>query len=366
MAGRPRKESVEEEEKEITEIADQVEEGFPEEEVSGILEFTSYGADIFDLIAGGGAPFKKIINLVGDASSGKSFICGEIISQAKKKYGKDLIYVYDDAESGFSFPSSDIWGFEMITENMPRSSTVEEFALNMDNALSSLKEGQRLIYILDSFDNLTSLAEIEDFEDKIDAVEKDKKVKGTYNQGKAKMTNQFFRIMANKIYDKNCLLVIVSQIRENLNCGMFGQKYYRAGGKSIDFISSQIFWLNIAEKYMRKEISIGVCIQVKNTKLKTGRPYRSGFIDLYYDYGLDNISSNIKYLYNLKTDLGKDVSKINKVELDWNGEKYSFFDLITHIENNGLEDELTKKVQKKWNDFEEEISYSVGRKKKYD
>jgi len=349
---------------EVQNIADQIEKGI-EEKDSRDLEFTSYGSDIFDLIAGGGAPFSKMINLVGDSSSGKTFLACELIAQAKKKYGKNLVYVLDDAESGFSLNSNQLWGFDMVTPDMPRSSTVEEFALNMSRTIEKLRPGQKLIYVLDSFDNLSSVAEQQEFEEKIAAVEKEKKIAGSYGQGKSKMTNQFFRVMANEICDKEVLLVLISQIRENLSAGMFGSKYYRAGGKSIDFMAAQIFWINIAEKYIKKETPIGVCIQIKNTKSKTGKPFRHGFLDLYYDYGVDNTSSNIKYLYSLKTDLGKDIGKLTKMELDWDGIKYTFPDLINYIEQNELESELTRRVQKKWNDFEDEISHSAGRKSKF-
>lgn len=370
MAGRPRKEDLLKAGEEVAEmaaqnIAEQVEESYGAEEVDSVLEFTSYGTDIFDLIAGGGAPFKRVINLVGDSSTGKSFLASELIAKARSKYGKELEWIYDDSESGYSFNSKQIWGFDMITPDMPRSTTIEEFALNVDRAIEKLKPGKKLIYIVDSFDSLSSAAEIEEFEEKLVAVENDKKIKGTYAQGKAKTTNQFFRTTINKINDKDVLLVIVSQIRENLNCGMFGQKYYRAGGRSLEFFSSQVFWLAISEKFERKGVPVGICVQIKNTKNKTSKPYRQGFIDLIYDYGTDNTASNIKYLYSLKTELGKDVGKINKTTLNWDGKDFAYPDLIEYIESHNLERELTRRVYKKWNDFENEIA-TTGRKRRYE
>ena len=363
MAGRPRKESVEEEEKEITDIADQIEEGFPEEEVSGVLEFTSYGADIFDLIAGGGVPFGKIVNLVGDNSVGKSFISSEIIAQARKKYGKNFIWRYDDAEAGYSFDSREIWGFEIRTEEMEPSETIEDFQINMDKFLNKLKPGQKGIYVVDSFDALSSLQEHEEYEEKVDAIEKGKKVPGSYAQGKAKGTNQFFRLMANKIQQKDCILIIVSQVRENLGAGPYAPKYRRNGGKSLDLFSSQIFWLAVAEKYTKKDTVTGVCVQVKNTKNKAGKPYREGYIDIIFDFGLDNIASNLKYLYDLKTDTGKD-SKSSQKSIVWDDKEYNFYSLIKHIEDNNLERELTRRVYRKWNDFEASIA-STDRKRRH-
>lgn len=363
MAGRPKKEEIDTG-TDIGEIVDQIVDGFPEEEEDKVLEFTSYGADIFDLIAGGGAPFKRVVNLVGDSSTGKSFLASELIARARKNYGKNFEWVYDDSESGYSFDSNSIWGFEMITPDMPRSTTIEEFALNVDRAVDKLKPGKKLIYIVDSFDSLSSAAEIEEFEKKLDAVEKNKEIKGTYGQGKAKTTNQFFRTTINKINDKDVLLVIISQIRENLNAGMFGAKYYRAGGRSLEFYSSQVFWLAIAEKFDKKGIHTGICIQIKNTKNKTAKPYRQGFIEVIFDYGIDNTASNIKYLYGLKTELGKDSSKLSKSELKWDEKEMSYSELLKYIEDNNLEEELTRRVKRKWYDFEREIA-TTDRKKRY-
>jgi recombination protein RecA len=330
-----------------------------------VLEFVSYGTDIFNLIAGGGAPFKRVINIVGDSSTGKSFLASELIAKARQEYGDSLEWIYDDSESGYSFNSKQIWGFDMITPQMPRSTTIEEFALNVDRAVEKLKSGKKLIYIVDSFDSLSSAAEIDEFEEKLEAVEKGKEIKGSYGQGKAKTTNQFFRTTINKINDKDVLLVIISQIRENLNAGMFGQKYYRAGGKSLEFYSAQVFWLAIAEKFERKGVPIGVCIQIKNTKNKTAKPYRHGFIEIIYDYGADNTASNIKYLYGLKTELGKDVGKLSKTTLNWDGSDFSYPELVEYIESENLEEELTRRVYKKWHDFEKEIATN-GRKRRYE
>lgn len=362
MAGRPKKEEIDTG-TDIGEIVDQIVDGFPEEEEDKVLEFTSYGTDVFDLIAGGGAPFGKMINLVGDNSVGKSFISSEIVAQARLKYKDKLVWYYDDAEAGYSFDSKKIWGFEVVEESMTPSETIEEFALNVDKFLNKLKPGQKGIYIVDSFDALSSMQEHEEFEDKMNAIEKGEEIKGTYAQGKAKGTNQFFRIMVNKLKKHDCLLVIVSQVRENIGAGLYAPKYRRNGGKSLDLYACQIFWLAVAEKYVKKDTVYGVCVNVKNTKNKAGKPYREGYIDIIFDFGLDNVVSNIKYLYDLKTGTGKDSKKSAKA-LEWDGEVSDIDSLVDHIESNNLERELTRRVYKKWQEFEKSLE-SSGRKRRH-
>jgi len=291
-------------------------------------------------------------------------VASEIIAHARKKYGKDLIWYYDDTEAGYSFDSMKLYGFEMITEDMVRSETIEEFSLHMDRTLSKMKSNQKLIYIVDSFDGLSSEQELEEFEAKLVAVEKDKKIAGSMGMSKGKGTNQFFRVMKNKIKDKNCLLVIVSQVRENIGAGMFEPKLRRNGGKSLDLYACQIYWLAVVEKYKMKDTVIGVCAKIKNTKNKVGKAYREGYMDLLFEYGIDNISSNLKYLYDLKTDGGKDSGKTAMKELEWDGAKFTFDKLIDHIEKNELERSLTRKVKQKWAEFEASIS-SDFRKRRF-
>ena len=353
--------------KAVEDIAAQVEENYEKEEieeVGGVVEFTSFGSDIFDCIGGGGAPFGKVINIIGDNSVGKSLVASEIVAHARKKYGKDLVWYYDDSEAGYSFDSMALWGFEIITEDMTPSDTIEEFSLHVDRALAKLKKGQKLIYIVDSFDGLSSMQELEEFEAKMVAIEKDKKIAGSFGMSKGKGTNQFFRVMANKIKDKDCLLVIISQVRENIGAGMFEPKYRRNGGKSLDLYACQIYWLAVSEKYKKKDTVVGVCAKIKNTKNKVGKPYREGYMDLLFDYGVDNVSSNIKYLYDLKTDGGKDAGKTAAKNLEWDGTSYQIDELIKHIESNGLERMLTRKVKQKWAEFEKSIA--TDRKRRHE
>lgn len=362
--GRHKKEKVEETVEQIEIVAGQIEQGTAQEDTDEILEFTSYGADVFDLIAGGGAPFGKVVNLIGDNSVGKSFIASEIVAAARKKYGKDVDWYYDDAEAGYSFNSRAIWNFDIITEDMEPSETIEEFALHIDKCLDKIKPGKKFIYILDSFDALSSMAELEEFENKMEAVENGKAVAGSYGQGKSKGTNQFFRVLVNKIKNKDCLLVIISQVRENIGASKWEPKYRRNGGKSLDLYACQIFWLAVAEKYTKKDTVIGVGVNIKNSKNKAGKPYREGYIDIIFDFGLDNVSSNIKYLYDLKTDGGKDTKGKKKEVLEWDGTGYDLPGLIQYIEDNNLERELSRRVYAKWNDFEQSL-VSSERKRRY-
>jgi RecA/RadA recombinase len=338
------------------------------------FEMVSYGSDIMDLISGSGAPWGKITNIVGDKSTGKTLLTSELIAQAYQIYGKDLVWDYDDVEAGYSFDSRSIWGIDIVDEDSQPSITIEDFALNLERKMSKLKKKQRLIYVVDSLDGTTTEAELKYREKKMKALAKrkdgtsNKEEKGTYGTDKAKGMSEFFRTTTKEIKNQKVLLIIISQVRENISTFAFAPRYHRTGGKALDFYSSHVFWLReVCKHELVTGRPSGVAVEIKNTKNKYGKPFRKGIIDILFDYGVDNISSNLKFLYDLRTAKeGKDKGKINEFDLDWNGEIYSYRKLMSHIERENLEQELTDKVRAKWQELEDKADATKGRKSKFE
>lgn len=346
-------------------LTTQVEEHVKRKPITSVVELTSSGADLLDLVAGGGYPWGKMINIVGDKSTGKTLLGSELIACAHKRYGKELEWCYDDAEAGYSFNSQQLYGIDIVAPDEECSDTLEDFQLNLRKRLEKLKPGKRLIYILDSFDSLTSDDELEQYEKKMKAYEKGKKPEsGSYGTSKSKGMSLYFRVIKRLLKDKNCLLIIVSQVRENIGV-MFGAKYVRVGGKWLDFYAAQIFWLAEVEKHKKGDRHTGITIKVRNTKNKIGKPFRECFVELLFDYGIDNILTNLYFLYSLKTDTGKNTANVEKEIVYWNDKEYQLRKLIRHIEQNNLEDELREKIAARWAELEDRASTSAGRKPKY-
>jgi RecA/RadA recombinase len=59
------------------------------------------------------------------------------------------------------------------------------------------------------------------------------------------------------------------------------------------------------KKINKKGKPVGVVVKAKTTKSKTSRPFRDCQFSIVFDYGLDNIGSNLDYLYELRTDKGE-------------------------------------------------------------
>lgn len=381
------------------------------------------GCELLDMVLGGnknvfGVPAGRFINIVGDKSAGKTFLSNEFIAWAYHNLGKNFKWVYDDCESGYSFDTQSLYGFDVMPEDPVHSTTVEEAFYHITKFAEKLKENQFGIYVLDSLDGLTSEEQDKRAEERIKSIEDEKEMKGTYGMGKAKyLSQEFFPQLCSVIEDKNILVIIISQIRDNVDMFSF-EKYSRAGGKALDFYAHSVIWLATAKKIEKSGTPVGVVVKAKTTKSKTPRPFRECFFSFLYDYGLDGIGTSIDYLFDLRTPKGESNTKVKAIQ--WNGnnnldkkqlkefleendlyerfENSKYYDmdgtdaenmftfiqskkdyrlkfnekfgdtmtrdeLITYIEENNLEEELSHRVIEKWENFED--SLKSNRKKKY-
>jgi recombination protein RecA len=161
---------------------------------------------------------------------------------------------------------------------------------------------------------------------------------------------------------KDITLFIISQVRSKIGV-TFGEKLYRTGGKALDFYTHQVMWLNEKEKLKKfvkgHDIVNGIRVRARLKRSKVSKPFRECEFTVLFDYGIDNIGSNIDYLFDLG---GKKTG--NNLIWDKNNFK-SRSGLISYIEENNQEYDLEREVEKKWFEIEEEASGAKGRKKRF-
>lgn len=387
------------------------------------------GCTLLDLVIGGqkgvfGVPAGKFINIVGDKSAGKTFLSNEFIAWAHYNFGEKFRWCYDDCESGYSFDTKSMYGFEIMPRNVEErvhSESVEEAFCNITKFCRELRKSEFGIYVIDSLDGLTSLEQDERAEERLKQFDEGKGAKltkGTYAMGKQKyLSQEFFPQLCSVIEKKNVLVIIISQIRENIDPTSF-EKYDRSGGKAMDFYAHSVIWLAGLKKILRKETPVGNNVKAKTTKSKTPRPFRECMFNFLYDYGLDDIGTSVDYLFDLRTPKGELNKKSNAIKWDGDndldkktlkeflegvelyekfensryydmdgidaenmfafiqskkeykqkfnekfGETMTRDEVISYVEENGLEEELRNRVIEKWETFEDSIK--SNRKKKY-
>lgn len=298
-------------------------------ELKEIEGYAPTGCLLLDLVVGGGEglgfPYGRMVNIIGDSSSGKTFLAWETLAANFYKYKDKLKWNYDDSETGNTFNTKELYGVDLLNHERHfgvSSDLVEEMDGNTSLFLDEIKSvNQKGIYVVDSLDGLSdSDKEAQEKQFKTMATTgKAKDGSGSYNTGTAShLSKQYFRTKAGKLDKKNVLLLIISQVRENLNAGLFGKKHYRAGGKAMDFYAHTCLWLYNVKKIKRADRVVGVLVRAKAEKSKTPRPYRECTFSIYFDYGVDDIGTSIDYLFDLR---GKDGELLKAShDIAWGGD----------------------------------------------
>lgn len=321
----------------------------------------------------GGWARGRVLNCVGDGSTGKTLLALELAAycyyniMGTKSHNfpkvKKVRIVYDNVEGVMDFPVKKMYGSKFKKDVCwVRSTSAEKFGRNVAREIIDLKKGHFLLYIVDSLDSLVSEASKERF---LDAAESDKDEKGAYKGAEkaAYFSQSFFGNLCNLIEDektgvkKDATVFIVSQVRTAIGV-TFGKKQYRTGGKGMDFYTHQAAWIRkhkeIERKIKKQERVYGVTCEMKVERSKVAKPFRKSRFDIIFDYGLDNIRSMIRFLYGNPRSF-----KYNK-----NRSFNNIEDFILFIEQEGLENDLARRCEERWEKVESDFLRPLEKRKK--
>lgn len=250
------------------------------------------GSTLLDLVNAGGWALGRVVNIVGDVSTGKTLLAIEAAANfARLRSARSVRYC--ETEAAFDDSYAIKLGLPSDIQKASEVRTVEDF---YDDLLAFIKtlDGSGGLYILDSIDALSSQAE----------ARREITDKSTYATEKAKVIGEVFRRLVVDIAKKNCCLMLISQTRDNIG-HMFVDKK-RSGGNSLDFYASQIVWLHELKKERREvsgvERTVGVRVRAQNKKNKLGEPFRQADFLLVFNYGVDDELSNIEWLRHNKAE----------------------------------------------------------------
>lgn len=269
---------------------------------------------------------------------------------------KKLDIIYNNSEGVMDFPIERMYGEDFVNAvQWTQISSVQKFGRDVQRRTSSLKEGHCLLYIQDSIESLLP----DEAKERIDkSLKNDKSEENSYGTEKAKyFSSSFFNDLCERQKGKDSTLLFISQVRENLNAGMFGKKFYRTGGKALDFYTHQVMWLYQKEKLKKthksQERIYGIRGLAKIERNKTALPYREAEFSILFNYGIDNIQSCADYLFGPKDK-----------EIEWNNQQMKKSELIDlAYENEDVKNELIIETEKLWQEIEEKIN--IHRPSKY-
>lgn len=333
------------------------------------VEFFGSGSIMYNLSLSskgldGGWPRARISNIVGDGSSGKTICAIELLFWVYKNYKKikskifpkikKLMLVYNNAEGAMDFPLESMYGNDFVCAvEWVCIKSIEKTCRDFARRMRNLKKGECLIYIIDSWDAIDSFESAKRFDE---SVESDKEMKGSFDTEKQKYASKFFSKISGPMETNSvdATLMIVSQVRSKIGV-TFGKKQYRAGGKALDFYTHVVAWIREIEKMRKKKLGesrvYGIRSAISVDRSKVAKPFRVSESTILYDYGIDNISSMIEYLWG-------------KNQIHFEGKTFKRRDLfIKYIEGNNYEKKLAKLATKKWQAVEEEFQKEVYRRK---
>jgi len=304
----------------------------------------------------------KYVYLVGDSTSGKTFLSMSCLAEAGLHTTfKDYDFYYDNVEDGMEMDLQRLFGSTVAEKLQPPkmekgvpvySYTIEEFYYHLEDSFKkSVKNNTPFIYILDSMDGLSSDAAEDKFDEQKSAHEKNKEITGTYGDGKAKKNSQGVRRLLKGLRDTGSILVIISQTRDKLT-GYGGKG--RSGGHALKFYATHEIWTSVKEDITRtikgKERSIGTRVKVQVRKNRATGERHEVQMDIYPSYGIDDVGACIDYLLSEKW-WEKIKASIVAEEFDITCSKPK---LISHIEENGLERKLQIVTGRCWREIQKE------------
>lgn len=317
------------------------------------------GVTILNLVVGGGEHagwgmgYKagSIVRDWGDSSSSKSFKICQMLAANKKKYGDKFKYCYLDIERGNNINTTKLYGFDIAKESWKppiEVRTAEDWYYVVTKFIESMKSDEIGAVILDSLDALSDTATEERKEERVKTMDRGKDFeKGSYGMSKQRfLSDEMFKGLQADCDEKNVLLYIVSQARDNVGA-MTGPKLRVNGGNAIKFAESVRIQSRAMAKDEKSGVPVSVQVYVRAEKMRHDKPFRSCQFPVVFDYGLDNIGANIDYLYDLRSDVGNLLGRADAV--CWgSGEPLTDESLEAFLEENNVFDECVSTLKKRY------------------
>jgi hypothetical protein len=136
-------------------------------------------------------------------------------------------------------------------------------------------------------DTLTALPSVEELKGQID--------EQGYRTSRARAISDGLRKYLALMNQRDVTLIVLDQTRDNI--GGFGADEVTNGGRGMEFYSSVRVHLRKGPKIKNsKDKVIGVWAKFQVIKNKTAPPFREGHYRIIFDYGMDDITSNISWL----------------------------------------------------------------------
>ena len=282
-------------------------------------EWLSTGSTILDTIisnnidADGGIPVGKLVEISGEAASGKSLLSYMILKDCQDKGG---IPVLIDTENAANEDFLRLIGLEFY----PEGSLVYIQVDSIEGVFKAIEDIIRRIRENDK-DKLCCIVW-----DSVAGTSTDEEIQGDYGDATiglaARLIGQGLRKIIRFIGTQRVSLVFLNQIRQKIGV-FFGDDTVTPGGKAIPFFAAVRIRLYSGGKVKAGKDVLGVGIRPKIVKNRMGPPHREAELKMYFSRGLIDEEGWIDIL--LKFGKAKKISaQKSEIVNEDNGEVYDF------------------------------------------
>jgi recombination protein RecA len=323
-------------------------------EVEAVKSWISTGCTVLDLaISGrypGGIPLGRTVQVYGAGSTCKTVLGMTILGSVQRKGGiaffADSEHTFDPKWAqlfGLNCSDPDIWRYGFWWEKdkkdlVVQPTTIEELFDIYLKKIVSLDDNRPKVVVVDSLTSLPSNVELDT-----------KMEDGTYGTSRPKQINLGVRKYLSAMTKSNTSIFFIDQTRDKLGVA-FGEKETVSGGRALEFYSSVRIHLKHQEAVKnKKKQEVGIWVGFKIVKNKVAPPFKKGSFKIIWDYGLDDVGSNVDFLKEFQDNSGDTKEKSGRVVFQ--DKSYYTNQLINHIEENNLEQELIQEVVRCWNEY---------------
>jgi recombination protein RecA len=311
-------------------------------EYDGSDMVVSTGSTLLDLaISGGrfpegGIPTGILVEIFGPSGAGKTVLLCQIAGNVQRLGGA---IKFHDPEARLNKQFARMFGLDVPDENYHIPSTIPEVFSSVRDWLAKRKGKELHGVFADSLAALSTDMEMGDTGDKM-------------GMRRAKEFSEELRKTCRIITQSGALVVCSNQVRQNLDAGPYGQRYKSPGGEAIGFYASLRLRCSSGEKIKvsrsirgkeHKRV-IGVKTNIEVFKSSVWKPFRAAEVYIIFDYGIDDIRANLKFV---KDSTGDTIYRVGEVKLGRTLDR-----AIREVEERGLEQELKEKTIELWKEIE--------------
>ena len=285
-----------------------------------VREWLSTGSTVLDTIisndlnADGGIPVGKLVEISGEAATGKSLLSYMILKDCQDKGGQPILI---DTENAANWSFLKLLGLKAREEGgnllYLQPETIEAVFKAIENIVRRVRENDKnklCCIVWDSVAGTSTNAEIQ----------------GEYGDATiglgARLIGQGLRKSIRFIGNQRIAVVFLNQLREKIGIS-FGDPTVSPGGKAIPFFSSVRIKLYTDGTIKAGKDTIGVGIKPKIIKNRLGPPHREAKLKMYFSRGLIDEESWLDVLLQ-SGDAEKISAQKSSITNKDNGEIYEF------------------------------------------